>query len=422
MKIIHTADLHLGQVIYQNYDRCDEHRHFFDQLTTWCKEECPDALLVSGDIFDIQQPSAATKKSFNDYFVALHQSLPSMHIVITAGNHDSASRIQADHSVWALANTHLIGSSPSFELLDSNDDTWMDNYIVRLESGYIIALPFMNGDRRELIQRLLDKVTQENNNSKPVVMMGHQAITGADATGHSFEIGNIRTLDSNAMGKGYDYLALGHIHKPQTIGYLEDCMYMENKTYPSGVIRYSGSALHVSCDEQYPHTVSVVEIDKHGGNVTLHQLRINELRHFYTLPLDGSSYHTEKEALNDVKTFCENRGKGYIRLQVDYNTYLSANFTQQVYDLISNYGDEVRYNAKVVWTGLPNKNEEADNKPIFEVAELQQMTDPIAFIERTINQYPGIEIEDLRTAFEEVRYEIQRYNEEKETQLKKKKS
>jgi exonuclease SbcD len=197
---------------------------------------------------------------------------------------------------------------------------------------------------------------------------------------------------------------------------------MENKTYPSGVIRYSGSALHVSCDEQYPHTVSVVEIDKHGGNVTLHQLRINELRHFYTLPLDGSSYHTEKEALNDVKAFCENRGKGYIRLQVDYNTYLSANFTQQVYDLISNYGDEVRYNAKVVWTGLPNKDEEVENKPIFEVAELQQMTDPIAFIERTINQYPGIEIEDLRTAFEEVRYEIQRYNEEKEIQLKKKKS
>jgi exonuclease SbcD len=82
----------------------------------------------------------------------------------------------------------------------------------------------------------------------------------------------------------------------------------------------------------------------------------------------------------------------------------------------------VRYNAKVVWTGLPNKDEEVENKPIFEVAELQQMTDPIAFIERTINQYPGIEIEDLRTAFEEVRYEIQRYNEEKEIQLKKKKS
>ena len=119
MKIIHTADLHLGQVIYQNYDRGDEHGHFFDQLTAWCDEERPDALVVSGDIYDIQQPSAATRKVFNDYFASLQRSLPSMHIVVTAGNHDSASRIQADHSVWALHNTTLIGSSPSLDLLES---------------------------------------------------------------------------------------------------------------------------------------------------------------------------------------------------------------------------------------------------------------------------------------------------------------
>ena len=87
MKIIHTADLHLGQIIYQSYDRVDEHQHFFSQLTEWCRTERPDALLVSGDIFDIQQPSATTKKAFNDYFVNLHQACPDMHIVITAGNH-----------------------------------------------------------------------------------------------------------------------------------------------------------------------------------------------------------------------------------------------------------------------------------------------------------------------------------------------
>ena len=56
MKLLHTADLHIGQILYQNYDRCDEHLHFFKQLTQWCKKEQPDALLVSGDVFDIQQP------------------------------------------------------------------------------------------------------------------------------------------------------------------------------------------------------------------------------------------------------------------------------------------------------------------------------------------------------------------------------
>ena len=349
MKVIHTADLHLGQIIY--------------------------------------------------------------HIVITAGNHDSASRIQADNSVWKLANTHLIGTSPSLDLLNSDDSSWMDNYIIRLDCGYIIALPFMIGERQMLLQRLLQRVTEENTSDKPVIMMGHLAVTGMDPVGHSIEIGKIKTLDIDTLGTGYDYLALGHIHKPQTIGHQEDCM-KESITYPSSVVRYSGSALHVSCDEQYPHTVSVVDIPKHGGSVSIRQLRIDELRHFYTLPLDGSSYQTEEDALLGIKSFCEEQGKGYIRLQVDNKTVLSANFTQQVYDLISLYDDEVRYNAKIVWTGIPDHVESTQQKPTFEVAELQQMTDPILFIEKTISQYPGIDIEDMRSAFEEVKKEILLMSEE----------
>ena len=100
MKILHTADLHLGQVIYQNYDRSDEHRHFFRQLEQWCKEEQPDALLVSGDVFDIQQPLATVKKAF----------------------------------------------------------------IVKLVSVYIVALPYMTGERRDIIQSILDRSNKQMNN------------------------------------------------------------------------------------------------------------------------------------------------------------------------------------------------------------------------------------------------------------------
>ena len=57
MKILHTADLHLGQIIYQNYDRSDEHRYFFSQLERWCREERPDALVVSGDVFNPERDS-----------------------------------------------------------------------------------------------------------------------------------------------------------------------------------------------------------------------------------------------------------------------------------------------------------------------------------------------------------------------------
>lgn len=411
MKIIHTADLHLGQIIYQNYDRVDEHQHFFSQLERLCVEEKPDALVVSGDVFDIQQPSASTKKAFTDYFVAIHTKCPAMKIVITAGNHDSASRIQADSSVWRFANACLVGTAPSMDLMDGPDG-WQEDYVVTLDSGYIIALPYMSGDRSELNQSILDWVGKENKEGKPVVMIGHLAVTGMDPLGHNIEVGKISTQSVESLGSGYDYLALGHIHKPQTIGHQEDVL-KDDVVYPSGVVRYSGSALHVSCDEKYPHTVSIVEIQSRGGDVHIRQVRINELRHFYELPLDGSSFTSEEEAVSAIKAFAEEYGKGYFRLRFDYAAALPSNFTNAVYDLLAAYGDEVRFNPKHIWTGAPSEEEKPD-KPTFEVAELQQMTDPMSFIEKTKDQYPDLTLEEIREAFREAKEEMVRLEREED--------
>ena len=418
MKILHTADLHLGQVIYQNYDRSDEHQHFFRQLEQWCKGEQPDALLVSGDVFDIQQPSATVKKTFTDYFVRLHQECPQMHIVITAGNHDSASRIQADSSVWELANAHLVGTPPAMDSLEQTDG-WQHQYIIRLDSGYIIALPYMIGERRGVIQSILDKVAESNTLDLPVVMMAHQAVTGLDITGHGFDIGTLRTLDTDAMGSGFDYLALGHIHKPQTIGHQEDAM-IEEVSYRSPVIRYSGSALHVSCDETYPHTVSLVEIDCHQGKVQIRQLRIDELRHFYVLPLEGESFTSVDSALESMNEFVCKNDRGYIRFRFDVNTDLPSNFSQMVYDALQPYQEEWRYNPKILWTGVSGSNSPEKEKLVFKVAELQQMQDPMVFIERTKDQYPGLDLEDVRQAFEEVKTEMQLLSEEKQEKSRQK--
>lgn len=410
MKIIHTADLHLGQVLYQNYEREDEHEHFFNQLMKWCREERPDALVVSGDIFDIQQPSASTKRFFNERFVKLAKENPEMTIVIAAGNHDSASRIQADSPVWNAAGVRMVGTAPSVGAMEA-EDGWQDKYIVRLDNGFIVMLPHMVGERPAVIQSILDKVMAENADGKPVVMMAHAAITGTDMQGHG-EIGKMRTQGIDSMGSGWDYLALGHIHKPQTLGHPEDALKEEAVTYPSGVARYCGSALHVSCDETYPHSVSVVEIPAHGDDVTIRQKRINELRHFFVLPGDGKSYASEDEALAGVKEFCERQKKGYFRLCVDASVSLSSNFNQKVYDMISSYDDEVRFNPKTIWSG-ETVEEEATEKPVFEVAELQQMTDPVEFIEKTRAQYPGLpDTDTLRSIFDEVREEIKRSEDE----------
>ena len=246
------------------------------------------------------------------------------------------------------------------------------------------------GYTKDQIQALLDYVDSENKDGKPVVMTGHTAVEGMDYTGHDFK-GNVKTIKTDKLGTGYDYLALGHIHRPQTIGHEED-LNDEIVNYPAGVIRYSGSALHVSCDERYRHSVSLVDIDRHGGNVRIQLLFINELRHFHILPSDKESYHSLEETIDGVKAFIQNGGKGYFRLHIDYDAQIPSDINQTIYTLIEN-DDELRYNPKIIWKGEEEAQQSETTAPTFEIADLQQMTDPMHFIERTIDRYPQFTLE-----------------------------
>lgn len=416
MRILHTADLHLGQILYQYYERVDEHDHFFNQLTQWCRDYHPDALVVSGDLFDIPQPSAATKEYFNRTFVNIHKEFPRMAIVATAGNHDSASRIEADRTVWGLSGVTLIGHGPS-EVLRQQEG-WQERFVVETETGFIIAVPFMVNHHAEVFQELLDYVDSLNGNHRPVVMMGHLAVAGGDFSGHS-DIGTLRTQPVGALGRGFDYMALGHIHRPQTIGQPTDDEMKAESEYSAGAIRYSGSALHVSCDERYPHSVSLVDIERHGGPVRLRRLRVDELRHFYTLPLsEGTPMGSAEEIYAAIDDFCNRNKSGYLRLRIDYNTPLPPDFLQTVYRRLEQTGNEVRFNPKTEWTGTPT-HESGQAMPVFEVAELQQMTDPMKFIEQTIAHYPTFTLDTLREDFKLVEEEVRRMAEESASKLKK---
>jgi exonuclease SbcD len=296
---------------------------------------------------------------------------------------------------------------------------WEEKYIVEVGSGYVVALPYMAVERKDTIQQLLNVVASRNIDKKPVVLMSHTTVSDADVTGHGFEKGTIRTLDLSEMGIGYDYLALGHIHKPQTLGHFDDVMKSE-VCYDAPVARYSGSALHVSCDEAYPHSVSLVDIDHHGGKVIIKQLRIDELFHFYVLPESGGSFKSAEEAIASIGEFCNSKERGYIRLRIGYGTVLPSNFQQMVYDEITLKQKDVRYNPKIIWSGEPQVDERVSRKPTFEVAELQQMTNPMNFLERIIDQLPGFDIEELREAFVEVEQELEVMREENASKVNKK--
>ena len=109
MKIIHTADLHLGNVFHQ-HSRVAEHRHFFQWLLQMLKHEEPDALIISGDIFDSPNPSVEVQRLFFDFLNQCTQENEGMQVVVIAGNHDSGARIEAAEELLRLHNIYVRGT------------------------------------------------------------------------------------------------------------------------------------------------------------------------------------------------------------------------------------------------------------------------------------------------------------------------
>ena len=289
MRILHTADLHLGQILYQNYSRGDEHDHFFAQLEEWCGQYSPDVLLVSGDIFDIQQPGAAVKRRFNEYFVRLHETYPEMGIVITAGNHDSASRLEAPRPLLSRYKVEIRGSVHRTWEATPEGGRWMNNYddlIIPIknpdgEEVVVLAVPYLrsdvvqNADYSQGVNRFLRELTQRARDlhpGKPLVMMAHMYAKGAEIASkdasEKIVIGGQEEVNMEGWADHPDYLTCGHIHKRQHI-------------WNTHWARYTGSVLPMSFAEvDYKHGVDMLTLVDNKVNVEFleytpqHRLRI----------------------------------------------------------------------------------------------------------------------------------------------------
>lgn len=306
MKIIHTADWHLGQEFFQ-YDRQAEHEHFFECLRRIVADERPDALVVSGDVYHNATPSNATMKLFTDNMVLLHNTMPQMVIVVVAGNHDSCTRLESTSEVWRLANVHVVGG------VQRDADTGLfiaERHIIEVPGkGYILAVPFIQNNNLPIFKQLQDDVAKRNTAGLPVVMTAHLFIKGVDITGHDERqmVGGIESESIDTFGNDYDYLALGHIHFPQTL--------------KGGKARYSGSAIQVNFDENYPHSVSIVEMEKHGEPPVIRTAEIGRTMRFYTIPAQPKPFEA---AIAELTAFNPDK-PGYVRLNVLVKDYTPAN-------------------------------------------------------------------------------------------------
>ncbi len=402
MKILHTSDWHLGHTLY-NYDRTEEQLAMLEQMISIVEEQKPDVFLLCGDVYHTPQPSAAVQTMLSDGLVRIHEANPQMTIVMTAGNHDSGTKHEIFQTPWKALKVYAIGQlakaaskreqnharmeSAEHEQARLKGKEDLDEHIIEVPGkGWVVAVPYAN--ERNIpdgfFQQLLDRVAEKNNENLPVVMTAHTTVKGCDFTGHDhvteYTVGGIDSLELDEMGEGYDYLALGHIHHGQFVHSGKHDM------------RYSGTPLPVSFDENFTHSVSIVEISKHGETPTVKEIEIRNPHPLVTLPTEGlATWEEAKELLsrfpNDISA--------YIRLNVEIEDFLPVEANAEAANLTQ--GKQCRFcciNAK-------RKTVSQNDVQVLTVQEFQAEK-PIEIAKRYA-EYEGISFdEEMQTMFNEV--------------------
>ena len=255
MKFIHTADLHIGKSVCE-HSMLDEQRFILASILDVVKREKPDAFLVAGDVYDKSVPSAEAVAVLDDFLVRL--SGTGTKVFVLSGNHDSAERIAFGGRLMADRGVYMSpvysGAFTPVTLKDESGevDVWMLPFVrpatVRacLESDEDRAqvTDYTSAMRMAIAQM---KLTAGHRN----VLLAHQFVTGAERSESEENVGGLDNVDASVF-KGFDYVALGHIHKPQNVA-KDD----------SGVarVRYSGTPLKYSLSEaSHEKSLTVIEL------------------------------------------------------------------------------------------------------------------------------------------------------------------
>jgi exonuclease SbcD len=253
LKIIHTADWHIGQNFY-GYERKEEHLFFFDWLKKQVNEREADVLLVAGDIFDTPNPSAESQKIYYKFLHEITARNPNLQIVIIAGNHDSAARLEAPNPLLEEMNIVVKGVIKHTE--DGEID-YRDLLVPLRKDGEIVAwcvaVPYLRQSDYPpaenyvkgvvlMYKALYDELEKMKTSGQAVIVAGHlqagNALLSDRDRSERTIIGGLECVPAEIFSSpDIAYTALGHLHRYQMVA--------QEK------IQYAGSPLPMSFTEKY---------------------------------------------------------------------------------------------------------------------------------------------------------------------------
>lgn len=252
MRFFHLSDLHLGIKLYE-HDLLKDQKTILDEIVALTRQYQPDAVVFAGDIYDRSVPPVEAVALFDDFMTQLRAALPNGEIMLISGNHDSAQRLDVFRSELSDRGIHMIGNPPmqkgeTIERVTLTDDFGAVNFYL---------LPFV---RPGMVRNVVDTKENGDNLSYPEAFAGLLALSPLNPVernvlvSHQFflpdggdaanieraenevkQVGNVDAIPASLIA-GFDYAALGHIHKPMKVG--------------SETLRYCGTPMPYSLSEE----------------------------------------------------------------------------------------------------------------------------------------------------------------------------
>ncbi len=294
LKILHTADWHIGQSL-NGWSRTYEHQQFFTELEELIERHEVDALVVAGDVFDNQNPSADATRMLYEALARFRERRPHLVTVLTAGNHDPAGRVEAPGVLFQKIGVQAVG------MVRRHDGSLdLSHHLVPLKTSegavkaYVLALPFPRATDLpglsfssseegspvvRAVAELYEAATsqaREQIGEMPLIATGHLNVVGgyeSEGAERRILIGGEHAMPWEQFPDDLSYLALGHLHKPQIVG--------------TKSIRYSGSPFPLSVTEQhYKHSVNLLSFSE-AGVLSVERLALTRPVPFHRLKGDG---------------------------------------------------------------------------------------------------------------------------------------
>ena len=417
MKILHTSDWHLDCRLYDRR-RTDEHQAFLNWLRQTVIDREIEVLIVSGDVYDNRTPTLESQQMYNQFLVQLYTDRLNgksrcRHVIITAGNHDSAAFLETSKQILEFINITVVAKEPELVVVSPAKNDEPDDM-----PAIIAAIPFLSdmelrksveGENaaersRHLMEGIRDVFKNfaqqaeekkqellQNSSFVPVIATGHLFTQGASSLGadggeRDIYVGTLEKFPAGEFPDAFDYIALGHLHVPQTVGGQDR-------------IQYSGSPIPIGFGEA-SQKKRVVEVQwTADGNRTIDSVEIPCFQKL--VQISSKEKSAIEQQVTELINECPQNNQN-VWLEVLYRGCEAPGmFCQKIEDMFANTSVSL---LAFKWLGIPDAGISRQFK-----GETLRKLDPVDVFQRTMisQKVPEDERNDLLVMYKEILEQVQ---------------